>query len=133
MTENTFIALFNENKETYNNKKANLEEALDRNEAEYKTRRTELVNQFAKFKVGDVVNRITEKFKVPRKYIITEVSGDVNYRTEYERDENGKVIDYFGHSKKVYYADIRYHLMTVGGYEPNGRWPVSENELKLAE
>lgn len=133
MDEKTFIALFNENKENYDTKKSNLEKALTRNETEFEARKAELIGQFAKFKVGDTVNRVTEKFKVPRKYIITKVWGDVNYHYEYERDKDGKVVNYFGKHWKVYYADIRYSLETANGYKPNGGWMVKEEELKTIE
>lgn len=75
----------------------------------------EYIRNESKYKVGEVVNRTTEKYKVPRKYIVQRVWGFV------EQNDDTK------------FVKILYELATANGHKPNAGWSVEEKYLKLAK
>lgn len=62
----------------------------------------------AKFKVGDTVQYLKEKFKTPRKYIVQDINGFFKGPNHYQ---------------------IYYHIATKNGHKANGGWGVDEEEL----
>lgn len=112
MTEKELIAIVDANQTKVNKLTAeisNLETNTDYLVKEY-------ISEHSKYKVGEVVNYIVEKYKTPRKYIIQKVWGFV------EKQNDGTMR-----------VRIFYNIKTANGFTPNRGWSIDESELKLAK
>lgn len=112
MTEKELIAIVDANQTKVNELTAEI--------SELKTNTENLVNEYisnnSKYKVGEVVNYLVEKYKTPRKYIVQKVWGFV------EKQNDGTMR-----------VRIFYNIRTAGGLTPNRGWSIDESELKLAK
>ena len=111
MTEKELIEFIDENRKRMDT----LLTEMTRLKRLEKTMKDSYITEAAKFKEGDAVNIISEKYSKPRKYFVTKVWGNIDT------------------SDRVRSVKIRYDLETVNGFKPNGGWSLKEDELKLAE
>lgn len=112
MTEKELIAIVDANQQKLNELRTEISTLAANTDYLVK----EYIRNESKYKVGEVVNRTTEKYKVPRKYFVQRVWGFVE-----EQNDGTKNVK------------ILYELATITGHKPNGGWSVKENELKLAK
>ena len=93
-------------KEKLESQTISLKNEIDRQIKEY-------TNQSAKFKSGDAVIYLKEKYKTPRKYFIQ----SVRFGMVELQDDGSYIFKRF------------YEIATINGHQPNGKWSIEEKDL----